>query len=81
MPIQPLLSFLETGRQPWAPWGVAAGLAGLGPGPHSDGQVLGRRLGPMPQGYAILNEVGLNIIFQTVEGAQSHPIKRWMGPD
>ena len=37
MPIQPLLSFLETGRQPWVPWGVAAGLAGLGPGPHSDG--------------------------------------------
>ena len=33
-----------------SPVGVAAGLVGLGPGPHSDGQVLGRRLGPMPQG-------------------------------
>ena len=38
------------GRQPCAPQGVASGLPGLGPGPHPDDQVLGHRLGPMPQG-------------------------------
>ena len=57
-------------------------MSGLRPGAHPDnGQVLSHRLGPMPQGYGISNEAGLNLIFHPdtshleMDGSQCHKVR------